>query len=300
MQHLDAFIVADDNISFSGEGGAFGAAPDTAAPTQASAAAVLLDLETTGTFIACAASAVNFVADHPHLASAIFAALPQWLPAAPASVRGTRLELLRNDLPVAVCGGLRDLGLHLRIAVKATRRHCDRLASGAPVAADALDELVSLWGLLCERTMTLVEMLKPLAPPAGSGREMPGEAETSSAERLLAAAALGHWPCIGERGAITIPGWIERRSKRRHNIRIECRIIEAGREWTAQTVDLSLTGVGLMAAPPLAIGTRAVLVIGPLAELRGEVVWSKGDRLGFRFDHPLASLADLGRSLMSE
>jgi hypothetical protein len=294
MKKLDAFI-ADDDISFA-RGSAF-FAPQVSTRSMTRATAVRLDLETAGTFIACAASAVNFAAERPHLASAVLTALPQWLPAPPASVRNAQLALLQDDLPVAVCGALRDLGLHLRLAIRATRRHCRSVTSEAPVGH--LDELVSLWGLLCERTMALFQLLRPLAPFVELNPGSVGEAETWSAERLLAAAALGHWPCIGSDGTIIVPGWIERRSERRYHVRIDCRIVEVDRDWMAQTVDVSLIGVGLREAPPLPVGTRANLIIGSSAGLRGEIVWSRGERLGFRFDHPLNSLADLGRSLMS-
>ncbi|MGE0768185.1 MAG: PilZ domain-containing protein [Hyphomicrobiaceae bacterium] len=298
MKNLDAFIVADDNICFT-KGPVTRPSPVVSARGGASAAAVRMDLETTGTFIACAASAVNFATERPDFAREVLTALPQWLPTAPASVRSAQLALLQEDLPVAVCGSLRDLGLHLRIAIRATRRHCHGVASGATLPAGSLDDLVSLWGLLCERTMAIFQLLKPLAPFLYPTAELNGEAEAGCAERLLAAASLGHWPCISRSGAITMPGWIERRSERRHVFNMDCRIVEADRDWMAQIVDISLTGVGLRDAPPLDVGTRAALVVGSLADLHGEVIWSNGKRLGFRFDTPLDSLADLGRRLMS-
>lgn len=298
MKKLDAFIVADDKISFGESETAldhFSFAPRS---SESGATAALLDLDTTGTFIACAASAVNFALAHPRLAPAVLADLPRWLPTPPASVRSAQLALLQDDLPVAVGSALRDFGLHLRLALKATRRLNENEKPANVSAADVLDELASLWGLLCERTITLLDMLKPFASPQAE-RRLAHDGEPMS-ERLLAAAALGHWPCVDGKGAIILPGWIERRSERRHNVRIDCRIIESSREWMAQTANISLTGVGLVEAPPLLPGTRAILAIGAMTEMSGVVVWGHGDRIGFRFDRPLSSLADLGRSLVSK
>ncbi|MEZ5817158.1 MAG: PilZ domain-containing protein [Hyphomicrobiaceae bacterium] len=297
MHNLDAFIVADDKIDFD----ATRAAPAVAGQSVRlglAAKAALLDLETAGMFIACATSAINYAARHPHLASQVLLALPPWLPTSPASVRTVQIELLKDDLPLSVCSALRDLGLHLRIAGRATRLHCEKVAARAPVSPTQIDELVSLWGLLSERTVALIQTLGPLAASTEPSSGKPTDCGPAS-ERLLAAAALGHWPCIGERGTIAIPGWIERRVERRHRIRLECRLVEAGRTWRAHTIDISRSGVGLAGAPPLAPGARASIAIGALAEQHGCVVWSNGERLGFRFDTPLESLADLGRSLLT-
>ena len=253
--------------------------------------ALLHEVETTGTFIAAAASVVNFAVRYPHRARPALLELPIWLPASPQMLKAGPKLLIRLGVPLAAINRSNDLPIHLGIACDVTRRHCASVAHNHPVSPTAIDDLVPLWGAVAESAVALLQDLSPFAAvDAVSPRPV-------SAERLLTAAALGASPCVSADGAIEIPGWIERRLDRRHRLRLVGSVNVDGRAWRIETVDVSRQGAGLAGLPQLAIGTRALLVLDGLAEAAGAIVWRTGDRGGFRFDKPLDSLARLGRTL---
>lgn len=250
--------------------------------------ALLHEAETTGVFIAAAASVVNFTARYPHRARSILTDLPTWLPTPPQILKAGPELLIRLEVPLAVINRLNDLLIHLGIACDTTRRHCRAVVRNNPVSPTAIDDLVPLWGAVAESAVALLRDLAPcVADDAPPSRPV-------SAERILIAAALGATPCVSSEGEIEIPGWIERRRDRRHRLRLAGRLIVDGRAWRIETVDVSRQGAGLTGLPQLAVGARALLVLDGMVEAAGSIVWCSGDRGGLRFDRPLESLAKLG------
>jgi hypothetical protein len=295
MQALGNFITDDDTIDCR----LFKPDPVNASPAargpqddgERTLGALLHEVETTGTFIASAASVVNYAVRHPHRAQLLFTRLPVWLPSPPPLIKGGSELLIQAGLPLAIINRLHSLRIHLGIAGEATRQHCAGVATLRPADPSAVDDLVSLWRGLAESTIELLHELRARVP-AG-----PEAATAASRERLLTAAALGAWPCVAETGLIEIPGWLERRSEGRHRLRLACTLLLEGRAWPAHTIDISRFGTGLGGLPEVTVGTRGVLTIGSLAQMTGSIAWCGGDKGGFRFDQPLASVADLARDL---
>lgn len=253
--------------------------------------ALLHEVETTGTFIAAAASVVNFAARYPHRARPALLELPTWLPASPQMLKAGPKRLIRLGVPLAAINRSNDLPIHLGIACDVTRRHCASVAQNHPVSPTEVDDLVPLWGAVAESAVALLQDLAPCVDAHAA------PARPVSAERLLVSAALGASPCVSPAGAIEIPGWIERRRDRRHRLRLDGSLLVDGRWWRIQTVDLSQQGAGLAGLPEFPVGTRSRLVLDGLAEASGTIVWRTGDRGGLRFDTPLDWLARMVRTL---
>ena len=294
MQDGAAFIVDDDKLSFKAS---VSTIEETMHPAQSGRllCRILQELETSGALVACVTSVVNYAYRFPHRAQRLMAGVPLWLPPELAS-HGSEAAGDRLDRGVlAIVNGLHDLRVRIAIARELTLRHCANVETAGPRDPVAIDELAGLWGIICERALGLIQDVGGALPreASRSGSNAPGAVAT---ERLLAAAALGASPCVTSGGAIEIPGWIERRSERRHRLRLDCELGIPGRAWQLRTIDISRQGAGLAGSPPLQPGMRACLVIGRSPKIDGVVVWSTGDRLGFRFDVPI-SIADLGGTL---
>lgn len=297
--HDDSFLRDEGRMSFGTRGGPAPLMPSAAEPKPDARAlvAILSEVETLGTFVACAASIVNHAFRFPHRSIRLMSVLPSWLPPERA-LRGGESSWTANErLPLPVLGRLCDLGTRLGVARELTLHHCVNVAASTPVNPVAIDELAGLWGIACENALELLQEIQaglPLDQPAWGS----GGGAGASAERLLAAAALGASPCVNINGTVEIPGWIERRSGRRHRLRLDCELWHGGKVSRLRTSNLSRQGAGLTGSPGIEAGARASLVIGRLAEIPGTVVWRTAQSLGFRFDVPLDTVADLGRSLL--
>jgi len=294
MQDGAAFIVEDDKLSFE-------ASLPTIEETMHSeqSARLLLralqELETSGALIACVTSVVNHAYRFPHRSQRLMAGLPLWLPPDLASHGSEGTWAFMGGGVLSIVNGLHDLKVRIAIARELTLRHCANMEAAGPRDPIAIDELAGLWGIICERSLGLIQDVSSALPhEAGlAGTNAPGAVAT---ERLLAAASLGASPCVTRDGAIEMPGWIERRSERRHRLRLDCELRTQREVWRLRTVDISRQGAGIAGSPPLVAGMRASLVIGRSADINGVVVWRTAERLGFRFDVPL-STADLGGTL---
>lgn len=295
MQALGNFIIDDDTIDcrrLQPVGQQTPVDSDRASSERdRTLGALLHEIETTGTLIACAASVVNHAAINAEHATRLFASLPVWLPSPPPLMSDGASALIRAGLPLLIINRLHSLRVQLGVATEAARRHSTAVAASRPVADTAVGDLVALWRVLSENAVELLREVRALAPTG------PESATAASAETLLAAATLGAWPCVGANGLIEIPGWIERRTEGRHRFRFKCKLVVDGREWPVETVDISRDGTGLAGLPQLRLGTKAVLRMGRLTEITGSIVWSSGHQGGFRFDQPLASVADLAHEL---
>lgn len=293
MQDSAAFIVDDDKLSF-----------EPSVPTRETTipperverhlSRLLQELETGGVLIACATSVVNHAYRYPHRSRRLIAALPLWLPPETFAHGGGNAWAFVAPRVRPIVNGLHDLSMRLGIARELTLRHCASVETALPLDPVAIDELAGLWGGICERALELLQDARA-AMPLEEGHAGP-IATAVAAERLLAAAALGASPCVNRNDTIEIPGWIERRSDRRHRLRLDCGLRVEQRVWQMRTMDISRQGAGLAGSPQLQPGMRAGLVIGRSPEIKGVVVWQVADRLGFRFDAPL-SIADLGSRL---
>lgn len=296
--HDDSFLRDEGRVSFGTRGDPAPLMPSAAEPKPDVRAlvAILSEVETIGTFVACAASIVNHAFRFPHRSIRLMAVLPNWLPPE-RGLRGGEGPWAKEHVPLPVLGRLCDLATRLGVARELTLQHCANVASSALVNPVAIDELAGLWGIACENALELLQEIQaelPLDQPAWGSTGAAG----ASAERLLAAAALGASPCVNINGAVEIPGWIERRSERRHRLRLDCELWHGGRVTRLRTINISRQGAGLVGSPVIEAGARASLVIGRLAEIPGTIVWRTAQNLGFRFDIPLESVADLGRSLL--
>ena len=295
MQALGTFIIDDDTIDCRQfeptDAPSVVGAREAGGDRHRMLGALLHEVETTGTLIACAASIVNHAAARPDRARSLFASLPVWLPSPPPLIASGAESLIRAGLPIAIINRLHSLRIQLGVAAEATGRHCTAMAAAQATEAATIDDLVALWRSLSENTIDLLQALREQAP-AG-----PETATAASPDRLLAAAVLGAWPCVGDTGLIEVPGWIERRGEGRYRLRLRCSLIVDGRAWPVETTDISRYGTGLAGLPQLQLGEKAVLRMGELTELAGSIVWNAGDQGGFRFDQPIASVADLARDL---
>ncbi len=293
MQDSAVFIVDDDKLSF--EPSVAGREATTQSEQgQRHLSRLLQELETGGVLIACATSVVNHAYRYPHRSRRLIAALPLWLPPETVSHGDDNDWSAVDTRALPIVSGLHDLSMRLGIARELTLRHCASVETAAPLDPVAIDELAGLWGVICERALELIQDMRA-AMPLEEGRAGP-LAPAIATERLLAAAALGASPCVNGNGTIAIPGWIERRSERRHRLRLNCGLRIQRKVWQMKTVDISRQGAGLAGSPQLQPGMRASLVIGRSPEINGVVVWQVADRLGLRFDVPL-SIADLGSTL---
>lgn len=295
MQALGHFIIDDDTIDcrqFQPRNQQPSKSdPKTDADRDRLLGVLLHEIETTGTLIACATSIVNYAARHCERAPSLFASLPVWLPSTPPLMGDGTQILIQSGIPFAIINQLHSLRIQLGVAGEATRQHCSAVSVSRPAEGKPVDDLIPLWQVLSESTIELLHAVRSQAP-AG-----PNTATAASADRLLTAAALGAWPCVTDAGLIEIPGWIERRGDGRHRLRIQCALVVEGRSWTVETTDISRFGTGLAGLPQLALGTKATLRIGRRADIAGSIVWSAGNQGGFRFDQPLASVADLAEDL---
>lgn len=256
---------------------------------------ILHEIESSGIFIACATSVINYAVRFPHKCQRLLATLPTWLPPKTSVLADERI-LTGSNVALPMLNRIRDLTTRLGLARKLTSVRCSSIIAGKPTNPLALEELAGLWGMICESTLELLQELQSLVP-LGESPAWPGSVGLSS-EKLLAAAALGASPCVNDQGAIEIPGWVERRLERRYRIRLDCELSQRGKVWRLHTHNISRAGVGLSGAPAIDVGPRATLAIASMPELPGAIVWRSADSLGFRFDVPLASVADLGSKLL--
>ncbi len=298
MQDGSAFIIDDHKLSFDGLStkGVPATEPALILPPEAPGrhlGRLLHRLETTGTFIACAASVINHAYRFPHKSLRLLQDLRVWLPPT-MSAPGDNARTSDQAVPLEILNRLHSLTLRLDVARDLTLRQCAAAEASAPLDPVAVEELAGFWGIICEGTMELLQDMRSSPLLEQPSRDLSSIAP--SAERLLAAAALGASPCVSVHGAIQIPGWIERRSERRHRLRLPCELRIPGRVWQLRTVDISRHGAGIAGSPALDAGCRATLVIAGTSEIGGVLVWRTADRLGFRFDQPL-SIADLGGEL---
>ena len=299
--HHDLFLLdekLDSDLPLPEDGAAWPSERQAPSAYSRVLGAVVHEIVTIATFVATAASVLSFAAHHPDRAQRLLGDLPAYLPPAPALTQGAVESLLHADLPLQLINRLQDFGPRIELARQMTRLQGARLSAGHTVEPPEIDELITVWRLLCETTLDLLQLLGPLAEGSdGDGAQSADPDDVTprqSVERLLSAAALGGWPCVARDGSVALPGWLEQRRDRRYRVEQDCTLRHAGRSWPVRTIELSRQGAGLLGAPVgVEAGSRAELRIGFLFAIVGTVVWRSADKFGFRFDTPIESLADL-------
>ncbi|MGE0701227.1 MAG: PilZ domain-containing protein [Hyphomicrobiaceae bacterium] len=289
----DVFFLNDDKIDFAPRPGDFSQFGDIAASWQRGrwlTSAILHEIRTIATFTATAASIVNFANQNPGPGARALASIEAYLPRPPVLAPTSLDALVQAELPLAIINRMQDLAPRIELAKAVTIGIRGQATSSGE---RDIEGAVVAWRKLCEATIELMQDLLPYSEAECANVDPDELSPAQAVERLLAAAALGGWPCIGEDGSIEIPGWLERRRDRRLRIELACSLKVGSRTWPVRTVDLSRHGAGLAGAPDLPVGARGEVRLNPVCSMAGTIVWCAEGRLGFRFDGPLSPIGDL-------
>lgn len=241
------------------------------------------ELQTAAILTAATLSGLEVAAHDPVRSDTVCRELATWLPSSPRFAGHPDL-LLDSTLALSTVNLLGDVDALVRMARRAVLGALP--PAGAAVMADraTLERAIPFWQTLGG---TLLDLLRELGEPD----ELPAPARRRvSAERLLVTALLGAAPCVDGDGRIEIPGWIERRGDRRQHLKVSGRLLVRDRSWPIETTDLSKSGAGLVHAPSIEPPARATLELDGFAAITGTIVWQRGVRSGFQFDHPLIPL----------
>ncbi len=266
--------------------------PGASAVTPDLLSALLREAETIGLFAAGTTSLVNAIADDIAEHRLLVSQLPSALPDDPRLLSSALASLIGCGLDDALVAGIQDLPMRLalarRTAMSLTQRNV--LPAARELACDA-------WRRVCLGLLEVIRALRRERGGPASRHALPNE---PSAERLLAAAALGGTPCIGPDGIVELPGWLERRARPRILLDHPAILTIANTSYEIVVRDISRGGAGLADVPEMDAASDCVLSLGARA-IRGVILWRGEGRCGIRFDEELADLeevlADIGHPL---
>jgi hypothetical protein len=121
-----------------------------------------------------------------------------------------------------------------------------------------------------------------------SGRMQNGE-HRKNIDALLRSVSAGATPCLDRSGAVSVPGWAERRLDRRHRAAASV-LVGTHRDVHWATVqNASATGLCLGDLPGLAVGETVTIHLRDRSMHAGRVVWSIDDQAGIALDVRLST-----------
>ena len=148
------------------------------------------------------------------------------------------------------------------------------------------------WGPLAERWRSVATKLQAALEVAfrleAHHSRIEQRYRRDSLMRFLGSIAAGRAPCVGARGEIVMPSWIERRREERRTMLRPVTVVRRDRRDRAATVDISRSGLGLAGVTGGVIGESITVVLERGRELQGYVAWVSNDRLGIKLLTPIA------------
>jgi PilZ domain len=147
------------------------------------------------------------------------------------------------------------------------------------------DAVADAWRRVAHSTIKLYDAVSAQIPAAQ--RTIFQEADGPAAIAALACASNGDAPCIDKDGLLSVPGWAERRSRHRMTVTVSGKIRVGVVVYPATVFNVSPNGIGLSVPTHLAPGTSVEITLPHRRALKGEIRWSRDDRVGVALQTPL-------------
>lgn len=148
------------------------------------------------------------------------------------------------------------------------------------------EKLEDAWRHVCATAIEAATAIRTCLEEAGY--QCPPVANAST-ERLLRAAEQGECPCVDTEGNVTVPGWAENRSTKRHTINQNVEAYYRGQKQTIILENASAAGLGLRGLTRGMPGRVISIALEGGETVAGMIAWDRDGRTGVKLDAPLAA-----------
>ncbi|HRD76084.1 MAG TPA: PilZ domain-containing protein [Hyphomicrobiaceae bacterium] len=237
------------------------------------------ELEAVAVLVAVSASVVAAIASGRQGRS-LAKSIDTYLPLELALVTHVAAPLLASEPGIELLADVRAFEIRLDLLRRMSRAFAADAREGTPGRSGvAIDILADGWRSLCETAIAVLE--------ATAGLTEVDREHASHLSSLLARAEAGHADCIDADGAISIPGWAERRRHQRFPLAETATLVIGDAIHPVTISDASIGGLGICDAPGLVRVQEVAVRLKDGRRLSGRIAWTRGNQSGLKLEMPL-------------